>query len=78
MTAERIVNAVIDDCYKLQEVLADNGINYAFSGHQHVSDIDITYSDSGEPMYSVITPTLSEFPFSFRETLFDRDENVSR
>lgn len=66
---------VIDDCYKLQEVLADNGINYAFSGHQHVSDIDITYSDSGEPMYSVITPTLSEFPFSFRETLFDRDEN---
>lgn len=66
---------VIDDCYKLQEVLADNGINYAFSGHQHVSDIDITYSDNGEPMYSVITPTLSEFPFSFRETLFDRDEN---
>lgn len=66
---------VIDDCYKLQELFADNGINYAFSGHQHVSDLDITYSDNGEPMYSIITPTLSEFPFSFRETLFERDAN---
>ncbi len=65
----------IDDGYKLQETLADSGINYAFSGHQHVSDIDITYSDSGEPMYSIITPTLTEFPFSFRETMFDRDKN---
>lgn len=66
---------VIDDCYKLQELFADNGINYAFGGHQHVSDLDITYSDSGEPLYSVITPTLTEFPYSFRETLFSRDEN---
>ncbi len=65
----------IDDGYKLQETLADSGINFAFSGHQHVSDIDITYSDSGEPMYSIITPTLTEFPFSFRETLFERDDN---
>ncbi len=66
---------VIDDAYKLQETLADNGINYTFSGHQHVSDIDITYSDSGEPMYSIITPTLSEFPFAYRETKFVRDNN---
>lgn len=66
---------VIDDCYKLQEIFADNNIHFAFSGHQHASDIDITYSDSGEPLYSIITPTLSEFPFSFRETLFERDEN---
>jgi 3',5'-cyclic AMP phosphodiesterase CpdA len=64
---------VIDEAYKLQETLADNGINYTFSGHQHVSDIDITYSDSGEPMYSIITPTLTQFPFAYRETKFERD-----
>lgn len=61
---------VIDNAYMLQEVLADAGINYTFSGHQHVSDISITYSDSGNPMYSVITPTLTQFPFSYRVTDF--------
>ncbi len=65
---------VIDDGYKLQEILADAGINYAFSGHQHISDVDITYSDSGNPMYSVITPTLTQFPFSYRVTDFTRNE----
>lgn len=61
---------VIDDGYKLQEILADAGINYSFGGHQHVSDVSITYSDSGNPMYSVITPTLTQFPFSYRVTDF--------
>lgn len=61
---------VIDDAAVLQDVLADAGINYTFSGHQHVSDVNITYSDSGNPMYSVITPTLTQFPFSYRVTDF--------
>lgn len=61
---------VIDDGYMLQEILADAGINYSFGGHQHVSDVSITYSDSGNPMYSVITPTLTQFPFSYRVTDF--------
>ncbi len=64
---------VIDEAYKLQEILADAGINYAFGGHQHVSDTDITYSDSGNPMYSVITPTLTQFPFSYRVTDFKKN-----
>lgn len=63
---------VIDDAYILQEKLADAGINYTFSGHQHVSDVDITYSDSGEPMYSAINPTLTQFPFSYRLTNFTK------
>lgn len=65
---------VIDDAYMLQEILADNGINYAFSGHQHVTDVDITYSDAGQPMYSVINPTLTQFPFSYRVTTFTKTE----
>lgn len=64
---------VIDDGYKLQEILADAGINYSFGGHQHVSDVSITYSDSGNPMYSVITPTLTQFPFSYRVTDFKKN-----
>lgn len=66
---------VIDNAYILQEKLADMGIHYFFSGHQHVSDISVTYSDSGEPLYSVITPTLTQYPFAFRETLFNIDSN---
>ena len=65
---------VIDDAYKLQELFADAGINYSFGGHQHISDISITYSDSGNPMYSVITPTLTQFPFSYRVTDFTKNE----
>lgn len=60
----------IDDCYKLPDILADAGCHYVFSGHQHQSDINITYSDSGEALYSVITPTLTEFPFCYRSTVF--------
>lgn len=64
---------VIDNAYKLQETLADMGIHYIFSGHQHVTDLDVTYSDAGEPLYSVITPTLTQFPFAFRESAFSTD-----
>ena len=64
---------VLDDGYRLQETLADMGIHYIFSGHQHVSDIDVTYSDAGEPLYSVITPSLTEYPNAFRETAFSAD-----
>ncbi len=67
------VGFVIDEHYKLQEILADAGLHYVFSGHHHVSDIDITYSDKGEPMYSIITPTLTEFPAAYRVTAFDYD-----
>lgn len=66
---------VIDDCYKLQELFADAGINYSFGGHQHVSDVSITYSDAGNPMYSVITPTVTQFPFSYRTTDFTKNSN---
>ncbi len=64
---------VIDDSYILQETLADAGINYSFGGHQHISDVAVTYSDSGNPMYSVITPTLTQFPFSYRVTDFTKN-----
>lgn len=68
---------VINDAYILQEIFADAGINYVFSGHQHISDIDITYSDAGEPLYSIITPTLTQYPFTYRETFFDKQADGS-
>ena len=64
---------VIDDGYMLAEILADAGINYAFGGHQHISDVAIDYSDSGNAMYSVITPTLTQFPFAYRVTDFNKN-----
>ena len=68
---------VMNDAYILQETFADAGINYAFSGHQHISDVDITYSDSGEPLYSIITPTLTQYPFTYRQTFFDKQADGS-
>lgn len=61
---------VIDDAYKLQEAVADAGCHYVFSGHQHQSDINVTYSDKGEALYSIITPSVSQFPFAYRMTTF--------
>lgn len=75
MHGEVLQGFVIDNAYKLQETFADAGIHYVFSGHQHVSDLDVTYSDSGEPLYSCITPTLTQYPFQFRETAFTRGAN---
>jgi len=68
---------VINEGYILQETFADAGINYVFSGHQHISDVDITYSDAGEPLYSIITPTLTQYPFAYRETYFDKQSDGS-
>ncbi len=70
---ELLQGFVIDNAYTLQETLADAGLHYVFSGHQHVADLDVTYSDAGEPLYSVITPTLTQFPYAFRETAFSAD-----
>lgn len=68
---------VVDEGYKIQEILADAGINYQFGGHQHVSDISVSYSDSGNVMYSVISPTLTQFPFSYRSTDFKQNADGS-
>lgn len=64
---------VLDDSYMVAEALADAGINYSFGAHQHISDVAIDYSDSGNAMYSVITPTLTQFPFAYRVTDFTRN-----
>lgn len=69
---------VIDDGYRLQETFADMGIHYVYSGHQHVSDIDVTYSDAGEKLVSVITPILTQYPYAFRESAFSvKDGKIS-
>ncbi len=77
MHGEVLQGFVIDDAYRLQESLADMGVHYIFSGHQHVADTDVTYSDAGEPLYSVITPSLTQFPCAYRETAFTRGEDGS-
>lgn len=75
MHGEVLQGFTIDNAYKLQETFADAGIHFVFSGHQHVSDVDVTYSDAGEPLFSCIVPTLTQYPFLFRETAFTRDAN---
>lgn len=69
---------VIDNAAELQEILADAGCHYALSGHQHTSDTDITYSDNGEALYSVIVPTVTQFPFAYRVNVFEKTENGTR
>ncbi|HQK72620.1 MAG TPA: metallophosphoesterase [Clostridiales bacterium] len=63
---------ILDNWLVQSEMLADAGMHLVFSGHVHQNDIVTAYSDSGEPVTDVSTASLTGFPNSFREVLFDR------
>ncbi len=61
---------LINDYRRVAEIFADNGINYAFSGHLHTNDIATVTSDDGNVLYDVETPSLTGFPCQYREVEF--------
>lgn len=63
---------ILDNWLVQSEILADAGMHLVFTGHVHQNDIVTAYSDAGEPMTDVSTASLTGFPNSFREVLFNR------
>ena len=61
---------LINDYRRVAEIFADNGINYAFTGHLHTHDIASVTSDDGNVIYDVETPSLTGFPCQYREVEF--------
>ncbi len=61
---------LVDDFQNVSEALADNGINFAFTGHLHTNDISTITSDDGNVIYDVETPSLTGFPCQYREVEF--------
>lgn len=74
-STNNIEGTVIDNYEYVSETLADAGMHYFFSGNTYISDIDSTYSDSGEVIYNIVTNSLLSYPNTFRETALSRDSS---
>ncbi len=66
---------LIDDFQNISEIFADNGINFAFTGHLHTHDISAITSDDGNVIYDVETPSLTGFPCQYRNVEFKTYQN---
>ncbi|MBQ7596714.1 MAG: metallophosphoesterase, partial [Clostridia bacterium] len=66
---------VLDDYIEAAETLADNGINFSFSGHLHTNDIANVVSDYGNVLYDCETPSLTGFPNQYRNVTISTDSN---
>jgi len=58
------------DSMQAAEALADAGMHFYFSGHLHFNEIAMRVSDSGEPLYDVMTASSGFFPGGYRTVKF--------
>ncbi len=66
---------VVEDYINVAETLADNGINFAFTGHLHTNDIASVTSDKGNTLYDCETPSLTGYPCQYRNVEFKTYQN---
>ena len=57
----------LDGWQEISEILADAGMNFAFTGHIHMNDIAQLVSDNGETLTEVSVSSATSFPNFFRE-----------
>lgn len=62
---------IVTDWEKAANRLADCGIEYFFTGHEHGNDIASFVSKAGNPLYDVLTASLTAYPMSYRFVTFD-------
>ncbi|OQA69871.1 MAG: Alkaline phosphatase precursor [Firmicutes bacterium ADurb.Bin262] len=62
---------VVDNWLETTETLADAGMRYVFTGHMHTSNIASHVTDRGETITDCSTASLTGFPNTFREVLFE-------
>lgn len=49
----------------MAKYFADNGANYAFTGHLHLQDVKKVTSDSGNDFYDIGNPSMIHYPCSY-------------
>lgn len=64
----------IDDWEYVATCLANAGMHYVFTGHQHSNDIASYVTEEGEVIYDCETDSLSSFPHYFKEVVFDNTD----
>ncbi|MBR2589783.1 MAG: metallophosphoesterase [Clostridia bacterium] len=62
---------IINDWQRISSAVADAGMHYVFSGHQHAPDVSCYTSPNGETIYDVETGSLVNFSNTYRENKFE-------
>ena len=65
----------IDQYRKLAAMLADAGVKYVFTGHEHANDIVYADTRKGNRLFDVMTGSLLTYPNAWRNVTFS-DEDV--
>ncbi|MCL2512927.1 MAG: metallophosphoesterase [Oscillospiraceae bacterium] len=66
----------VDQYKTLASVLADGGVKYVFTGHEHINDISYAISARGNKIFDIQTGCLLVYPNAYREVEFS-DAGVS-
>lgn len=64
----------IDDWQNVATQLANAGMHFVFTGHQHSNDVASFVTEDGETIFDCETDSLSSFPHDFKEVVFDNTD----
>lgn len=69
---------MLGDYKKIQQIFADAGIQFVFTGHTHMHDIAMVRSEKGNPLYDIATGALVGYPAPIRKvTISDGQVSVT-
>lgn len=60
---------MVGDYKKVQQIFADAGIQFVFTGHTHMHDIAVSRSQKGNPLYDIATGALVGYPAPIRKVI---------
>jgi predicted phosphodiesterase len=60
----------IDQYRKLSTMLADAGVKYVFTGHEHANDISHAVTPKGNKIFDIETGSLTTYPNAYRQVTF--------
>ena len=64
----------IDDWEYVATSLANAGMHFVFTGHQHSNDVASYVTDEGETIFDCETDSLSSFPHDYKIAIFDNTD----
>ncbi|MGN0533050.1 MAG: metallophosphoesterase family protein [Eubacterium sp.] len=60
-------NQMLGDCYEMAEMFADYGVQFVFTGHTHMQNINYYESSKGNRIYDINTASLIAYPSPIRK-----------
>lgn len=67
-------DAKLKDWRKTASFLADNGVEFIFTGHMHIQSINEYVSENGNKIYDICTACLVGSPAKYRKIVFDGEK----